>query len=140
VNGRIVRFTGQHLLQLVEAMTYKPTPGIQQRYYAAWNGAKALDGLLAIIAEERAQNEARKAANAAVRREASLQRKPEMAAARQAAKEAKRLAGGAARQLTEPEPLDYENREPSYWTRDRKERLRLERVARMRPKRDGDAN
>ncbi len=134
VRGRQTNFLGKHLLELIEAMRYKP---VNTSYQAAYRGGDAFERMLARVKKQRAEDAAHKAAKAAARREESLQRQRAKAEARRQAKEAK-AAARKAKQESEAtpqpaaEPLDYKNRDPAYWTAERKKRLRLERAERMK--------
>lgn len=137
VHGRSVLFTESQLVELVEAMRFKPSSTLHQTYFSQRNGEKALASLRERLNEQRAEHDAKKAANALARREASLQRQRDKAEVRRAAKAEKQAVRDLAKRRRdlndkiEPEPLDHKNRDPGYWTDERKRRLREERVARM---------
>ena len=145
VRGREVRFTERHLVELVEAMRYKPSSTIEQRYVSAYEAGRSAERLSQLALKRNQEREERKR----VRREQEIRARERREEEKQLATAAKREARIAAREernrlatQREAERLDRNNRDPSYWTAERKEALRREReerVARMKdwqPKQD----
>ncbi|MCV0396989.1 MAG: hypothetical protein K5872_08725 [Rhizobiaceae bacterium] len=139
VRGRQVNFLGKHLLELIEAMRFKPTPGIQQRHLSAWESAQSSKRLTAYVAKQRAEKEARKAARQAeaerareARRQREAQEREERLVEKRRVATEMREAKAAKAAARRSRILDTDSRDPAYWTDQRKLQLREERVARMK--------
>lgn len=127
IHGRQVIFTEQQLVHLLEAMRYKPISPTEKRYSAEYGGRLALQRLRKVLeapqVEQRRRQQERRDALAR-EREARLQVKRQ-------ATIAKREQRFAKAQQKKAEQLDTQNRDPAYWTLERKEQLRQERLARL---------
>lgn len=102
--GRTVIFTEQHLVDLLEAARYKPSSPTEERYSSAYEGRRALERLRNVLKQRK--------------QELGQQHRREPLAKERGARSQK------------AEPLDAQNRDPAYWTLQRKRRLRQERLAR----------
>lgn len=130
VTGRTVLFTEKDLSDLVDAMRFKPVSDIGERYSTAWRSRNAYERAVALVEARRRPNQEKTAAAAAARAAARQVRIAEEARLREDGRAAKERA----RELKSSPPtahieeLDRNNRDPAYWTAERKRRLRKERV------------
>lgn len=138
VYGRKVIFTGQQLVELLEAMRYKPDSTVEERYSAAYRSALALKDMRALLDEQQAVRQRKQQERRdqlarereARRQRESTEREARLQVKRQAAI-AKREHKFAKAQQKKMEHLDEKNRDPAYWTPERKRQLRQGRKARL---------
>jgi hypothetical protein len=136
VYGRKVRFSEQDLLdlwQMLRATAREPRPVTVKAELPGATGVwlREYSRKKRELHEERARLRRERAAAA---RERRLEEKRQAVRAKADAKATKRAAVAAAKPETaaDVETLDTKNRDPAYWTDERKHRLRQERIERMK--------
>lgn len=138
VYGRRVIFTEQQLVELLEALRYKPTWPEEDRYYLAYKSAQTKEWYEDLLREGQKKRERRKqerrdglAREREARRQREAAEREERLQVKRQAAIAKREAKFANAQQKKMERLDEKNRDPAYWTPERKRLLRQERLARL---------
>lgn len=146
VYGRRVIFTEQQLVELLEAMRYKPSSPTEERYSSTYAGHLALRRLRAKLESTQAEGQRKQqerrdqlAREREARRQREAAEREERLQVKRQAAIAKREAKFANAQQKEQEHLDENSRDPAYWTPERKRLLRQRRLARLETiERDGE--
>ncbi|TGP50310.1 hypothetical protein EN873_24365 [bacterium M00.F.Ca.ET.230.01.1.1] len=122
VSGRLITFTRQHILGIIEAQRPDPKAMVGNRASPAVQYSRLYELAAKAKLDRQARKEADRIRNAAARqegRELTAELRRQHAAQKRDAK--------ASQQPSAPEPLDHTNRDPNYWTVARKRQLRAER-------------
>ena len=147
VHGRIVLFSEQDLLDLWQML--RATPREQPRPVAVKAELPGAAGIWIreYVRKQQAVREERKKLRRereAAAREQRLEEKRKASRAKAEERAAKRLEKAEAKAQAKAEanaievPLDRKNRDPNYWTPERKEQLRADRRARLVAHNEGD--
>lgn len=138
VFGRKVVFTEQQLVQLLDAMRYKPKSSIHDRHVSAYAAGQSSNWVRELLNKQDAERKSRQQERRdrlarereARRQKEAMDREVRLQVKRQASI-AKREAKFAKAQQKKMERLDEKSRDPSYWTPERKRQFRQGRMARL---------
>ncbi|MER9170892.1 hypothetical protein NKI12_26770 [Mesorhizobium australicum] len=137
MDGRNALFSEQDLLDIWQIMRAPATATkpVSVRSIAFYSSNASYRDLLRTVQREGDEKRRQRKERETAERERRLDIKREASRAKLDAKIAKRGAAleakWALRAAADAEPLDVNNRDPAYWTEERKLRLRDERIARL---------
>lgn len=140
IHGRDVLFSEQDLVDIWQIMRAPATATkpVTAKAIAFYSTDTLYRDLLRKGQQELEEKRRLRQAREQAAREERLEEKRQAARAKVEARAAKKTAALAAKTKTElaSQPLDIKNRDPDYWTPERKELLRLEREARIAARSD----